>query len=160
VRVAHVIAVLVRRVTLHPRAQQTIHDMWRLADLPDPAPDRRENQSRVVVIEAIEDVDRAKVLVQPYLDDARTVPAPEHEQFAPFTDEAIEVLLARSDGKPRDLLRKAYALIEQGSANNWDNVDGPRAAFILDSLATPEEDGAVAGVAAGTSTPLEEMWIS
>lgn len=143
-------------VTLHPRAQQAIGEMWRLADLPDTAPDRDENQSRVVVLEAIEDVERTKALLRPYINDARVPSALTDEEFAPFTEDAIEVLLERSDGKPRDLLRKANALIEQGSSKNWDRIDGQRAASILDSLTVRDEESRPA--TAPTQAPLEEIW--
>lgn len=142
-------------VTLHPRAQQAIHDMWRLADLPDFSPDRVENQSRIVILDAIEDIDRAKALLRPYMEEARSVSFPQEKEFQPFTSDAIKVLFARSDGKPRDLLRKAFALIEQGSTKNWDYIDGRRAAEILDSLTIPNED--VATTIWG-SAPLEELW--
>ena len=143
-------------VTLHPRAQQAIHDMWRLADLPDPAPDRVENQSRVVILEAIEDLDRAKALLLPYLQEARNVQVAPSDQFAPFTEEAIQVLLNRSDGKPRDLLRKAHALFEQGAEHNWAQIDGQHAADVLDSLSTPEDEAAPS-VTARTNS-LEDLW--
>ena len=45
------------------------------------------------------------------------------QPIAPFTEEAIDVLLSRSDGKPRDLLRKAFALIDHGATKNWDQID-------------------------------------
>src|SRR5260370_40282685 len=91
-------------VTLHPRAQQAIHDMWRLADLPDFSPDRVENQPRIVILDAIEDINRAKALLRPYMEEARSGRLPEEQEFLPFTSDAIEVLFRVSDGKPRDLL--------------------------------------------------------
>jgi hypothetical protein len=145
-------------VTLHPRAQQTIGTLWRLADLPDPAPDRAENQSRVVVLDTIDDVERAKSLLRPYLDAARTAPVA-GEEFAPFTEDAMEILLTRSDGKPRDILRKGFALIEQGSSKNWDRIDGHRAASILDSLVSADEDEEAAVVIPSrTDERLEAAW--
>jgi hypothetical protein len=145
-------------VTLHPRAEQAIGEMWRLADLPNFAPDRAENESRVVVLEPIEDHDRAKSLLQPYLDAARTSPAPEGQPFAPFTDDAVNMLLDRSNGKPRDLLLKAFALIEQGAKRNWDQIDGERAAGVLDSLTAPDAEFSepMARVAAASAT--DDLW--
>ncbi len=142
-------------VTLHPRAQQAIHDMWRLADLPDFSPDRVENQSRIVILDAIEDIDRAKALLRPYMEEARSDSFPQEKEFHPFTSDAIEVLFARSDGKPRDLLRKAFALIEQGSTKNWDYIDGRHAAEVLDSLTIPDEEVVRTIV---SSAPMEELW--
>jgi len=145
-------------VTLHPRAEQAIGEMWRLADLPNFAPDRAENESRVVVLDPIEDPERAKTLLKPYLDAARTAPAPEGQPFWPFTDDAIDMLLDRSNGKPRDLLLKGYALIEHGASRNWDRIDGVRAAGVLDSFTAPDvEFTAQTARVAGTS-PTEELW--
>lgn len=145
-------------VTLHPRAEQAIGEMWRLADLPNFAPDRAENESRVVVLDPIEDPERAKTLLRPYLDEARTAPAPDDQLFAPFTDDAIDMLLDRSNGKPRDLLLKAYALIDHGASKNWDRIDGARAAGVLDSLTAPDvEFGADTARIAGPSIP-EDLW--
>jgi hypothetical protein len=144
-------------VTLHPRAQQAIQDMWRLADLPDLSPDRIENQSRVVVLNEIDEVERVKALLRPYMEEARIVPPPPDQEFMPFASDAIEVLFTLSDGKPRDLLRKAHALIERGSAKNWAYIDRRRAKEILESL--PASEGNVAPVTTSSSAPLEELWI-
>jgi len=54
-------------VTLHPRAEQAIGDMWRLADLPSFTHDRVENASHVVVLHEITTPERARELLQPYL---------------------------------------------------------------------------------------------
>lgn len=132
--------------------------MWRLADLPNFAPDRAENQSRVVVLEPIEDHDRAKTLLRPYLEAARTVAAPDGQEFAPFTDDAIDTLLYRSNGKPRDLLLKAYALVDQGASKNWDRIDGARAAGVLDSLTAPDVEFGEHSARAAAPAPAEELW--
>lgn len=150
-------------VTLHPRAEQAIGEMWRLADLPNFAPDRAENESRIVVLEPIEDHERAKSLLKPYLDAARTAPAAEGQPFSPFTDETIKMLLDRSNGKPRDLLLKAHALIEKGSSLNWDRIDGVRAVGVLDSFTEPDLEFAAefSGQSARSIGPstTEELWI-
>lgn len=145
-------------VTLHPRAEQAIGEMWRLADLPNFAPDRAENESRVVVLEPIEDPERAKNLLRPYLDAARTAPAEADQEFAPFTDDAIDMLLDRSNGKPRDLLLKAFALVDHGAAKNWDRIDGVRAAGVLDSLTAPDAEFGTQTAHATTAAPVEEIW--
>lgn len=141
-------------VTLHPRAEQAIGEMWRLADLPSFAHDRMENDSHVVVLHEVNNPTRARALIQPYLDAARKDPDG-HGSMEPFTEDAIDVVLSRSDGKPRDLLRKGFALIEQGAAKNWDQITGPRAADILDSLTAPDDD--YVAPTAGRA-PLEEQW--
>lgn len=95
------------------------------------------------------------ILIQPYLDAARKNPE-DHGSIKPFTEDAIDVILSRSDGKPRDLLRKSFALIDQGATRNWDEVTGARAADILDSLSFADDDYvAPTGI---TRAPLEEQW--
>ena len=46
----------------------------------------------------------------------------------------------RSDGKPRDILRKANSLVERGAEENWDTIDGERAAGLLDTWAIDDQD--------------------
>jgi len=82
-------------VTLHPRAAQAIGEMWRLADLPNFAPDRDENRPRVVVLEALETRDQAARLLQPYLQAARAEES-DSESLAPFNDEAIDIVFSSS----------------------------------------------------------------
>jgi hypothetical protein len=142
-------------VTLHPRAEQAIGEMWRLADLPSFAHDRVENDSHVVVLHEVNNAERARKLIQPYLDAARKDPA-DRGSIRPFTEDAIDVILSRSDGKPRDLLRKAFALVDQGATKNWEEITDARAADILDSLSFSDDD-----YVAPTGTaraPLEEQW--
>jgi len=145
-------------VTLHPRAQEAIGEMWRLADLPNFAPDRPENRSRVVVLEIIEDLDRAKELLLPYLQDARLEQGSNSGGWEPFTDDAIELLLRRSDGKPRDILRKAHALINEGSAKNWKEIDARSAASVIDVLTFADEEQPELVVPARGA--LEDVWTS
>ena len=127
-------------VTMHPRATQSIGEMWRLADLPSYDYDRAENRHRIVILEHVRTVEKARILVKQYLDAARTSPAPAGNDVYPFDDDAIEALFIRSDGKPRDLLRKAHSLITEGSERNWDIISGDRASDLLDSFVDDEED--------------------
>jgi hypothetical protein len=142
-------------VTLHPRAEQAIGEMWRLADLPSFAHDRVENDSHVVVLHEVNNAERARKLIQPYLDAARKNPE-DRGSIAPFTEDAIDVILSRSDGKPRDLLRKAFALVDQGATKNWDEITSAHAADILDSLSFPDDD--YVAPAGAARAPLEEQW--
>ena len=114
--------------------------MWRLADLPSYDYDRAENRHRVVILERIQGVDKARILVKQYLDAARSEPSHDGNDVHPFDDDAINVLLNRSDGKPRDLLRKANSLISEGALQNWDIITGDRAAALLDTFADVDED--------------------
>ena len=127
-------------VTMHPRATQAIGDMWSLADLPSYDYDRAENQHRVVILENIQSEDKTGVLIGQYLEAARTVSAPPENPFYPFDNDAVHVLFTRSDGKPRDLLRKAHSLITEGAARNWDVITGERAADVLDSFTGADDD--------------------
>ena len=140
-------------VTMHPGATQYIGSMWRLADLPSYDHDRAENQHRVVILERVQGVDKARILVKQYLDAARTEPSPNGDEIHPFDDDAIDVLLNRSDGKPRDLLRKASSLITEGALQNWDIITGDRAAALLDTFADADEDDFVGPSGAPTGSP-------
>ena len=144
-------------VTMHPRATQAIGEMWRLADLPSYEHDRAENQHRVVILERLANVAKAKILIRQYLEEARTEPAPNGDPLYPFNADAVEALFTRSDGKPRDLLRKANSLIVEGATNNWDIIDGDRATSTLDSFTDADEDYFLSSL--GTSTAnREDMW--
>ena len=127
-------------VTMHPRATQAIGDMWRLADLPSYDHDRAENRHRVVILEKIQGADKARMLLKQYLDAARSEPFPDGNEIHPFDDDAINVLLNRSDGAPRDILRKASSLISEGALQNWDIITGDRTAALLDTFADADED--------------------
>ena len=126
-------------VTMHPRATQAIGEMWQLADLPSYDYAREENRHRVVVLESLHTVEKAAALLENYLARFRTDAATETGLY-PFTEDAVDAILVRSDGKPRDILRKANALIEAGGEENWDVIDGERAAGLLDSFAADDED--------------------
>jgi hypothetical protein len=127
-------------VTMHPRATQAIGTEWRLADLPSYDHDREENRHRIVILQALQSLEQVRDLLSKYLTEYRTEDPPSKYPAYPFTQEAIEALHARSGGKPRDILRKASALVETGAEENWDLIDGKRAARVLDSLAMDDED--------------------
>ena len=128
-------------VTMHPRAVQAIAEMWQLADLPSYEHDRAENRHRVVILERIGSAEKTTRLLRRYLNRFRAGDAPSDlDPLAPFTADAIDAVFARSDGKPRDILRKAQALVERGAEENWDVIDGARAAQHLDTWALDEAD--------------------
>lgn len=146
-------------VTMHPRAEAAISEMWRLADLPSMAFRLEENDGHVVVLSEIESVEQTRALLKPYLEEARTSPGSAND-FAPFTDESFAALFDRSDGKPRDILRKAHALIERGAHENWPEIDADRTRAVLDSLVLPADEDEEQSWSAATraSRPLEERW--
>ena len=126
---------------MHPRAVQAIAEMWQLADLPSYEHDREENRHRVVILERIGSAAKTSRLLRRYLDRFRAGNAPSDlDPLAPFTGDAIEAIFTRSDGKPRDILRKANSLIERGADENWDVIDGTRTAQLLDTWALDDED--------------------
>ncbi len=130
-------------VTMHPRATQAIGDLWRQADLPNYDYDREENRHRVVILERVANEDRARNLLIRYLEPARTAVVQGDNPLYPFTVDAVGALYTRSDGKPREILRKANALIEAGAEENWDVIDGDRAVRLLDSLMEDNGDGSL-----------------
>jgi hypothetical protein len=147
-------------VTMHPRATQAIGDMWRLADLPSYEYDRHENRHRIVIMEPLKSAEDAATLIQQYLGPFRITPSAESGSLHPFSEEAIEAIFVRSDGKPRDILRKANALIDAGAEENWDLIDGDRAALLLDSFRSADDDdywAAAANVVPATANRAD-LW--
>ena len=126
-------------VTMHPRATQAIGEMWALADLPSYDHSRSENEQRVVVLEAITTPDQAQTLLQPYLSAFRNASYVPATPLFPFSIESVTTVLEHSDGKPRDILRKSAALIEQGAERNWDEITPSRAAKVLESFRSDDE---------------------
>jgi hypothetical protein len=143
-------------VTLHPRATQAIGEMWQLADLPSYDYGREENSHSVVVLESI-NAEKAEALVATYIAAARTNVDRSVDSLFPFTNEAVEAIFKRADGKPRDILRKAFSLVERGSEENWDMIDGERAARVLDSFTDIDDDSL--GPFPSTGTPMRaDLW--
>ena len=124
-------------VTMHPRAVPAINEMWTLADLPRYEHDREENRNRVVVLEPLRTHNKVVRLLRSYLDPSRSAPAA--HPLHPFTDEAIDAILTRSDGKPRDILRLAHELVQTGATENWDEIDGAAAARVLDTISFDDD---------------------
>ena len=144
-------------VTMHPRATLAIGAEWRLADLPSYDHDREENRHRVVILRALEDIDHVNGLLLSYLKAFRTEEPPEDLPLHPFTADAVEALHGRSGGRPRNILRKASALIETGAEENWEVIDGQRAIHVLDSLG--KDDGEEYGIPASTADPTRaNLW--
>lgn len=142
-------------VTMHPRAERAISEMWQLADLPSLAYDRAENEGYIVILEEIQTPEQARELLLPYLEHARKPDAAPDTPLYPLDDDVVEVLLTRAGGKPRDILRKAHALVERGCRENWDRIDRVRAADVLDSLDVRDDDVLGIPTAAGS---MEEQW--
>lgn len=127
-------------VTMHPRAAIAIGPSWGLADLPT-FEVSEANKHRVVVLHALRNLDQAIRLLNPYLDAARK-PDAQHSagDLYPFTHDAIEALFARSNAKPRDVLRKAHGIIESAASDNLTTIDADAAIRYLDALGPETED--------------------
>jgi len=78
-------------------------------------------------------------LVAGYLERYRSGDAPADPLY-PFTADAVGAIRTRSDGKPRDILRRAHAHIERGSEDNWDLIDAANATTVLDSFTLADDD--------------------
>lgn len=144
-------------VTMHPRATQAIGNEWRLADLPKYDHDLEENRHRVVILRSLEDIDHVNSMLLSYLKAFRTEEPPDDLPLYPFTADAVEALHGRSGGKPRDILRKASALIETGAEENWEVIDGQRAVHVLDNLG--EDDDREYGIPASKADPTRaNLW--
>jgi DNA-binding ferritin-like protein (Dps family) len=61
-------------------------------------------------------------------------------------------------GKPREILRKAHALVEHGAAQNWAEIAGNDAAAFLDAFTIPDDDED--DVAAPIRRSVEDAWIT
>lgn len=126
-------------VTLHPGAEDAIAEMWALADLPSLRHDLPENQRHVVILEEIHGEDRARALLEPYMNEVRSEPAPDGKSLWPITNEALQAVLDRTHGKPREILRRAHALMEHAASLGWPEIDGVDAAYFLESLTLPDD---------------------
>ena len=134
-------------VTMHPRAELAIREPWQLSDLPT-YDTTAANENRVVVMRPIKNAEEVRRLLVAYLDPARTSPDP--GSVAPFADDAVEALFLRSARKPRDVLRKAWALVEAGANANWDVITVDRVTEHLDAMAGLDDDDAIIGPVGGT----------
>ncbi len=127
-------------VTMHPRAALTIGTAWDLADLPT-FEITEANKHRVVVLPALRDLTATSKLLSSYLDAARRTDAarPAGDRY-PFTAAAVEALFVRSNRKPRDVLRKAHALVELAAADNVDLIDEAVVTRYLDAIGPDPDD--------------------
>lgn len=141
-------------VTMHPRAALTIGTAWQLADLPT-FEVSEANKHRIVVLTPLRNTAQATALLSPYLDAARKEGSERSSgDLYPFTSEAVEAIFARSNRKPRDLLRKAHGLVEAAGGDNIEMIDADAVTRYLDAIG-PETDEELGPVVAGpaTSTP-------
>lgn len=138
-------------VTMHPRAAISIGLAWALADLPS-FEVSEANKHRTVTLAPLKSVTDATRLLTTYLDAARKDDAGvEDGDLYPFTKDAVDALFARSNRKPRDVLKKAHGLVEAGAGDNVAVIDADAVARYLDALG-PETDEDLGPVVAGPGT--------
>ena len=146
-------------VTLHPRAEGAIAEMWALADLPSLRWDLPENERHVVVLREIHDLDRARALLEPYVQAARKEDVEAPDAIWPLTEDAIQAVLDRSQGRPREILRRAHALIAHGADQNWEQIDGASAEGFLDALVLPDDHDDDVAAPVRRATAVEDQWV-
>lgn len=127
-------------VTMHPRAALAIGQAWQLADLP-PFDMTEANKHRVVILAKLRDADEATQLLVKYLDAARMSTSGRIDgDTYPFTAAGIQALYNRSNGKPRDILRKAHGLIESAAVQNEEVIDEDAVSRYLDAIGPDTDD--------------------
>ena len=116
--------------TFHVRAATALDEMWRLNRLPSYDPEDVANQSAVVVLRGIHDIDQVRTLLTTYSDDVRIDPE-EIGKLAAFDESALPVLLDHSCGRPGILLADANKLINNAAELELPTIDGEFAAEVL-----------------------------
>lgn len=140
-------------VTMHPRAALAIGQPWQLADLPS-FEVSSANTHRVVTLEALRSVGEAKRLLAKYLDAARKDNMRGPSDLAPMSADAVDALFARTNRRPRDILRKAHGLFEHAAKANIDTITADTVVYALDALA-PEDHSDPAPLGVGPAGSLD-----
>ncbi|MFD8464917.1 hypothetical protein ACFV10_07315 [Streptomyces cyaneofuscatus] len=127
-------------LAMHPRTAVTIGQAWDLADLPSFAL-TESNAGCTVRLRPLRDAGQAAQLLKPYLQEATKegVSRPEDELF-PFTQDAIMCLFVRSNRRPRDLLRKAHAILEASATRNLSRITADDVMRFLDATVPVPRD--------------------
>ncbi|MFD4315202.1 hypothetical protein [Streptomyces sp. NPDC058548] len=145
---AHMVTMV---VTMHPRSSLTIGTEWALADLP--AFELTEaNRRSTVKLPALQDASQVAQLLKPYLAAATKdgVVREEGDELFPFSRDAIACLFDHSARKPRDVLRKAFAVFEVAAAENLDRIGTADILHLFESSNVYTSDGMGLGGAPGT----------
>lgn len=121
----HVLAIF----TFHVRASQALEEMWRSNRLPSYDAEDPANESSIVVLRGIQDVEQVRTLLVTYLDKERT--DGETGELMPFEENALPILLERSGGRPGILLTEAHKLFDRAADLERPKIDGLFAADIL-----------------------------
>lgn len=132
-------------VTMHPRAALAIAQAWQLADLPS-FEISSANEHQVVTLEPLHHRSEVDRLLEAYLNAARK-DGGRRDDLSPMTAEAVDALFHRSNGRPRDILRKAHAIFERAAADNLDSITPATVVAVLDALTLDDDDDIAEGVA-------------
>ena len=116
--------------TFHVRAATALDEMWRLNRLPNYDPEDIANQSAVVVLRGIQDVDQVRALLTTYADAVRLDPE-ENGRLTGFDETALPILLDHSAGRPGILLADANKLVNRAAELELPTMDGVFAADVL-----------------------------
>lgn len=144
-------------VTMHPRAALTIGTAWELADLPT-FEVSEANKHRVVTLPPLRNAEQAARLLAPYLHAARRGDGDRAgDDLYPFTRDAVAAIFARSNQKPRDVLRKAHGIVDAAAAENIDVIDGEAVTRYLDALG-PETDDDIGPAMPGPTATSSLDW--
>lgn len=122
--------------TFHVRASTALDEMWRLNRLPSYDPEDVANQSAVVVLRGIQDVDQVRTLLTTYGDDVRIDPE-EQGKLTAFDESALPILLEHSGGRPGILLADANKLVNRAAELELPTIDGTFAADVLGLSGVP-----------------------
>lgn len=127
-------------LAMHPRTAVTIGQAWDLADLPSFAL-TESNDGCTVRLRPLRDAGQAAQLLKPYLKEATNNRATQPgDEFFPFTHDAITCLFGRSNRRPRDLLRKAHAIVEASATRNLPRITADDVMRFLDATAPAPRD--------------------
>lgn len=127
-------------VTMHPRAAITIGSAWEQADLPSFAL-TDQNERSTVKLSALRDAGQAAQLLRRYLMAAAKpeVSRPDDDLF-PFSYDAIACLFSLSSRKPRDVLRKAHAVLDAAAVRNLERIEAEDVLGYFDAAAPRPRD--------------------
>ncbi|MFF8960423.1 hypothetical protein [Streptomyces sp. NPDC014894] len=127
-------------MTMHPRAALTIGAAWDLADLPSFTL-TDQNERSTVKLSPLRDAEQTAQLLRPYLVAATKPEASRSDdELFPFTREAIACLFSLSSRKPRDVLRKAHAVLDAAAVRNLERIEAEDVLRYFDATAPRPRD--------------------
>jgi len=107
--------------TFHIRASYALSEMWSLNRLPSYDPEDAANETSIVVLRGIQNVDQARELLVTYLNTRRA--EGEEDDLSPFKENVLPVLMAKSGGRPGVFLQDAYKLFDRAAEQGLPTID-------------------------------------